>query len=67
VVDPAERLPQVGDVAGTNFCDLSPVVDPAAGTIVVVGVIDNLIKGAAGQAVQLMNLACGLDETAGLL
>lgn len=67
VLDPAERLPAVRDVAGTNFCDVAPVVDEAGGTLVVVAVIDNLLKGAAGQAVQVLNLCCGLDETLGLL
>ena len=66
VLDPAERLPAVRPVAGTNFCDLAPVVDAAAGTLVVLGAIDNLLKGAAGQAVQVLNLACGLPETTGL-
>jgi N-acetyl-gamma-glutamyl-phosphate reductase len=42
-------------------------VDPARGRAVVVSVIDNLLKGAAGQAIQNFNLAFGLDETAGLL
>jgi N-acetyl-gamma-glutamyl-phosphate reductase len=67
VRDPAEALPAVRHVAGTNFCDLAPVVDVGGGSIVVVGVIDNLLKGAAGQAVQLFNLAFGLPETRGLL
>ena len=67
VRDPAESLPAVRHVAGTNFCDLSPVADEAGGSTVVVGVIDNLLKGAAGQAVQLFNLAFGLPETRGLL
>jgi N-acetyl-gamma-glutamyl-phosphate reductase len=67
IADAARRLPEVADVVGTNFCDVAPVVDEAAGTIVVIGVIDNLMKGAAGQAVQAMNLALGLPETAGLL
>lgn len=67
VVDPQERLPAVRDVVGTNFCDLAPAVDEGGGTLVVVGVIDNLIKGAAGQAVQVLNRCCGLDETLGLL
>jgi len=61
------RLPEVRDVVGTNFCDLAPGLDRFAGTIVVVSVIDNLGKGAAGQAVQLFNLAFGLPETEGLL
>jgi len=67
VRDPAQSMPAVRHVVGTNFCDLAPVVDEAGGSIVVVGVIDNLLKGAAGQAVQLFNLAFGLPETQGLL
>ena len=67
VVDPRKRLPEVSDVVGTNFCDLAPVVDESAGTLVVVSVIDNLVKGAAGQAVQVMNIVLGIDETEGLL
>jgi len=67
VVDPAVRLPSVKDVTGTNFCDVAPTVDEVGGSIVVVGVIDNLVKGAAGQAVQVMNLVCGLEETLGLV
>jgi N-acetyl-gamma-glutamyl-phosphate reductase len=67
VVDPARHLPAVRDVVGTNFCDLAPVLDEAGGTVVVIGVIDNLLKGAAGQAVQVMNRVVGLDERAGLL
>jgi len=67
IVDPAERLPQTRDVFDTNFCDLAPVVDAEAGTLVVLGVIDNLGKGAAGQAVQIMNRVLGWPETLGLL
>lgn len=67
VADPARRLPEVADVVGTNFCDVAPVVDEAGGTLVVVSVIDNLVKGAAGQALQVMNVVLGLPETAGLL
>ncbi|NOZ00310.1 MAG: N-acetyl-gamma-glutamyl-phosphate reductase, partial [Deltaproteobacteria bacterium] len=66
VVDPRKHLPSVRDVALTNFCDLAPAVDESGGSIVVVGVIDNLLKGAAGQAVQVMNLVMGIDETTGL-
>lgn len=65
VIDPAVRLPQLSDVVGTSFADLAPVID-GSGAIVVVGVIDNLLKGAAGQAVQVMNLACGFEPTLGL-
>lgn len=67
VLDPADRLPAVRQVVGTNFCELAPVVDESGGTLVVVGAIDNLLKGAAGQAVQVANLAAGLPETLGLL
>ena len=57
-------LPATKYVAYTNFCDLA--VRVAKGRVVVFAAIDNLIKGASGQAVQNMNLMFGLDETAGL-
>lgn len=59
--------PDLRCVARTNFCDLSVQADPATGRAVVVAAIDNLVKGAAGQAVQNMNLMLGLPETEGLL
>lgn len=58
-------LPSTKDVANTNFCDVSARV--AGGKIVVLSAIDNLVKGASGQAIQNLNLQCGLPETAGLL
>jgi N-acetyl-gamma-glutamyl-phosphate reductase len=61
------QLPQVEYVAGTNFCDIGAVADERTRTVVVVSVTDNLIKGAAGQAVQNMNIMFGFPETAGLL
>jgi N-acetyl-gamma-glutamyl-phosphate reductase len=67
VHDPAELLPSVRQVAGTNFCALAPVVDEEGSSIVVLGAIDNLLKGAAGQAVQAFNIAAGLPEETGLL
>ena len=66
VLDPQHRMPSVKAVAHTNFCELAPVVDETGGTIVVSGAIDNLGKGAAGQAVQVFNICFGLDETLGL-
>jgi N-acetyl-gamma-glutamyl-phosphate reductase len=51
----------------TNFCDIGFRFDPATGRAVVVSVIDNLVKGAAGQAIQNMNLSLGFAETEGLL
>jgi N-acetyl-gamma-glutamyl-phosphate reductase len=67
VLDPGERLPAVRNVVGTNYCELAPVVDTGGGSLVVVGVIDNLLKGAAGQAVQVFNRCVGLPETLGLV
>jgi N-acetyl-gamma-glutamyl-phosphate reductase len=61
------QIPDLKSVQRTNFCDIGFRFDPATGRAVVVSVIDNLVKGAAGQAVQNMNLALGYDETAGLL
>ena len=51
---------------GTNVVELQAVADPRTGTAVVVGAVDNLVKGAAGQAIQNFNLACGFDETTAL-
>lgn len=53
-------------VAGTNYCDIGVSINQDSGTIIVMSVIDNLVKGAAGQAVQNMNLISGFEETAGL-
>jgi N-acetyl-gamma-glutamyl-phosphate reductase len=59
-------FPATQYVRGSNYCDIGCKVDPRTGRIVVVSVIDNLVKGAAGQAVQNMNLVCGFDEKMGL-
>ena len=59
-------LPQIKDVAHTNFCDVGWRVD-ASGRAILVSVIDNLVKGASGQAVQNMNVMLGIDERLGLL
>ena len=61
------KLPDLRGVARTNFCDIGATLDPATGRGVAVSAIDNLVKGAAGQAVQNMNLMLGFPETAGLL
>jgi N-acetyl-gamma-glutamyl-phosphate reductase len=60
-------LPDTKNVEATNFCDISVRVDPRTNRLIVVSAIDNLTKGAAGQAVQCLNLLCGYDEVAGLL
>ena len=59
-------LPEIKHVAHTNFCDIGWRIDPS-GRVVLVSVIDNLLKGASGQAVQNMNVMLGLDEATGLL
>ncbi len=61
-----ERMPETKAVAGSNFCDVTARVDERTGRVIVLSAIDNLVKGAAGQAVQNMNIMYGLDETAGL-
>ena len=63
---PEGRWPRTASTAGSNACQLQVAVDADSGRAVVVAALDNLGKGAAGQAVQCANLALGLDETAGL-
>ncbi len=60
------ETPDTAHVVGTNRVDLSAVHDPRTGNFVITSAEDNLMKGASGQAVQIMNLWCGFDETAGL-
>jgi N-acetyl-gamma-glutamyl-phosphate reductase len=61
-----EALPEIKHVAYTNFCDIGWKFDAATRRLVLVSCIDNLVKGAAGQAVQNFNVAFGLNETDGL-
>ena len=61
------HAPDLRAVAHTNFCDIGVTFDPHTGRAVVVSAIDNLVKGAAGQAIQNMNLMLGFPETEGLL
>jgi N-acetyl-gamma-glutamyl-phosphate/LysW-gamma-L-alpha-aminoadipyl-6-phosphate reductase len=60
------RYPEPKLLAGSNYCDIGFEVDPGTGRVVVMAAIDNLMKGAAGSAVQAMNVMMGWDETAGL-
>ena len=53
--------------ATSNYCDISLHMDPRTNTFIAISAIDNMVKGAAGQAIQNMNLAFGLDETCGLM
>jgi N-acetyl-gamma-glutamyl-phosphate reductase len=62
-----DTLPEIKNVAHTNFCDIGWKVDEATGRVFVVSVIDNLVKGAAGQAIQNFNLMFGFDQKTGLL
>jgi N-acetyl-gamma-glutamyl-phosphate reductase len=60
------RTPDTLNVRGTNFCDIGLAMDEGCHRLIIMSVIDNLVKGAAGQAVQNMNIMLGLDETSGL-
>jgi N-acetyl-gamma-glutamyl-phosphate reductase len=62
VADP----PATKHVFGSNLCRIWVRVDPRSGRVLALGVIDNLVKGAAGQAVQALNVLFGLPETTGL-
>jgi N-acetyl-gamma-glutamyl-phosphate reductase len=62
-----DRWPSIAGVRSTNFCDVGFAVDEPNRHLIIVSAIDNLVKGAAGQAIQCMNLVCGLPETTGLL
>ncbi|MBB1127245.1 N-acetyl-gamma-glutamyl-phosphate reductase [Thiospirillum jenense] len=65
-VMPPGSHPETRSVRGTNLCRLAVTVPSTSGVVVIQSVIDNLVKGAAGQAVQNMNLMFGYDETCGL-
>ena len=60
------NLPEIKFVTGTNYCDIGFTIDERVGKIKIVSVIDNLLKGGAGQAVQNMNIMSGFSETCGL-
>lgn len=59
-------LPETRWVKGSNYCDIGWQIDSRTGRIIAIGAIDNLVKGAAGQAVQNMNILYGFQETVGL-
>jgi N-acetyl-gamma-glutamyl-phosphate reductase len=63
----AERMPEIRRVTGTNFIDIGLRYLPERNQVIVISTLDNLIKGAAGQAVQNMNIVCGFPEKEGLL
>jgi N-acetyl-gamma-glutamyl-phosphate reductase len=59
-------FPSIRDVQRTNFCDIGFSVDEATGRVIVIAAIDNLVKGASGQAVQNWNIRAGFPEDEGL-
>ena len=63
---PKGCFPDISSVRGSNFCDIGFVLDKDTGRLIIVSAIDNLLKGAAGQAVQNMNIMFGLNEKSGL-
>ena len=63
---PAGTYPATQYVRGSNFCDIGFSLDPRTGRIIVMSAIDNIAKGASGQAVQNMNILCGFNETSGI-
>ncbi len=62
-----DRFPLLKDVQGTNFCRIGVAVDQKSDQVIVITAVDNLVKGASGQAVQNMNIRFGFPEDAGLL
>ena len=58
--------PQTKQTLGNNLCLIHPSIDERTGRLIVISCLDNLVKGAAGQAVQNMNLMCGFPEETGL-
>jgi len=60
-------LPDTKNVAGTNVIEIAWRLDPRTGRLIVISAVDNLVKGASGQAIQSMNIMCGFPETAGLI
>lgn len=64
---PPGETPDTAHVVGTNRIDIAAVYDPRTNNFVITSAEDNLVKGAGGQAVQIMNLWCGFSETAGLI
>ncbi len=60
------KLPEIKNVAGSNYCEIGVVSDNRTWRLIVITAIDNLRKGASGQAIQNMNIMCGFEETMGL-
>ena len=65
-IRPIGQFPTTKEVFGSNYCDIGLYVDERTNKLIVISVIDNLVKGASGQAIQNMNIIVGWEETAGL-
>jgi len=65
-VCPLGKFPNTLDVRGSNFCDIALKVDQQRGRLIAISAIDNLMRGASGQAIQNMNIMCGFPEKMGL-
>jgi N-acetyl-gamma-glutamyl-phosphate reductase len=63
---PSDLLPSTADVCGSNYCDIGLKVDKRNNRLILISAIDNLVKGASGQAIQNMNLMLGLEESLGI-
>jgi N-acetyl-gamma-glutamyl-phosphate reductase len=63
---PKGTFPSISYIKGSNFCDIGAKVDRHTNTLILMSAIDNLVKGASGQAIQNMNIMAGLDESIGL-
>jgi len=66
-VRPEGQFVSLAHVRGSNYCDMQLYADKRTNRLIVTAVLDNMVKGAAGQAIQNLNLMCGFEETAGLL
>ena len=64
---PVGETPRLSAVRGSNFCDVAALVDGRTGGLVLLSSLDNLVKGAAGQAIQNLNVRMGWPEPTGLL
>lgn len=64
---PPNQYPATQYVRGSNYCDIGCKYDPRTGRLIVLSAIDNVVKGASGQAVQNMNIICGFPEQTGLM
>jgi N-acetyl-gamma-glutamyl-phosphate reductase len=63
---PESVFPSTNQVKGSNYCDIGISVDERTNRLIIIGAIDNLVKGASGQALQNMNVMAGFNESEGI-